>query len=134
MNLKYIFKIIDIDEWKKVKDLGTYSGSSKDKKDGFIHFSNANQLAASLELYFSDYEEVMLLLPKMKKIEPGLKYEPADAGSKRKGFFAHLYGDLMIEDIDKSWLIKRGAFQLPQSILLEAELINQFETRLADKV
>ena len=99
-----------------------------------IHFSNANQLAASLELYFSDHEEIILLLPCMRKIESNLKFEPTDAGSKRKGFFAHLYGDLMIEDIDKSWLIKRGAFQLPQSILLEAELINQFETRLADKV
>ena len=27
----------------------------------------------------------------------------------------------MIEDVEKSWPIKRGAFQLPQSILLEAE-------------
>jgi uncharacterized protein (DUF952 family) len=50
-----------------------------------------------------------------------LKHEPTDAGSKRKGFFAHLYGNLMIEDVEKSWSIKRGAFQLPLSILLEAE-------------
>ena len=133
MKNQNVYKILSIREWDEAQQLG-YINTDLDKKDGFIHFSSANQLAASLDLYFYDHEEVILLLPEMKKIESYLKYEPTDAGSKRKGFFAHLYGDLMIEDIDKSWLIKRGAFQLPQSILLEAELINQFKTRLADKV
>ena len=36
-------------------------------------------------------------------------------------FFGHLYGNLMVEDIEKSWQIQRGAFKLPKSILLEAE-------------
>jgi hypothetical protein len=29
----------------------------------------------------------------------------------------------MVEDIKKLWKIKRGAFKLPQSILLEAEFV-----------
>ena len=122
MKNQNVYKILSIREWDEAQQLG-YINTDLDKKDGFIHFSNANQLAASLELYFSDHQEVILLLPKMKKIESYLKYEPTDAGSKRKGFFAHLYGNLMIEDVEKSWPIKRGAFQLPQSILLEAESI-----------
>jgi len=122
MKNQNVYKILSIREWDEAQQLG-YINTDLDKKDGFIHFSNANQLAASLELYFSEYEEVMLLLPKMKKIESYLKHEPTDAGSKRKGFFAHLYGNLMIEDVEKSWLIKRGAFQLPLSILLEAESV-----------
>ena len=121
MNTEFVFKILEYKEWFNKEE--EYKGSLIDLKDGFIHFSNANQLAASLELYFSDDEEVILLLPKMKKIESYLKYEPTDAGSKRKGFFAHLYGNLMIEDVEKSWPIKRGAFQLPLSILLEAESV-----------
>jgi len=44
VNLKYIFKIIDKDEWQKVKESGSYSGSSKDIKDGFIHFSAEEQV------------------------------------------------------------------------------------------
>jgi uncharacterized protein (DUF952 family) len=122
MKNQNVYKILSIREWDEAQQLG-YINTGLDKKDGFIHLSNANQLAASLELYFSEYEEVMLLLPKMKKIESYLKHEPTDAGSKRKGFFAHLYGNLMIEDVEKSWLIKRGAFQLPLSILLEAESV-----------
>ena len=121
MKYQNVYKILSIREWSEARELG-YIDTDLDKKDGFIHFSNANQLAASLELYFSDHEEVILLLPCMRKIESNLKFEPTDADSKRKGFFAHLYGDLKIEDIEKSWQIKRGAFQLPQSILIEAEL------------
>ena len=122
MKNQNVYKILSIREWDEAQKLG-YINTDLDEKDGFIHFSNANQLAASLELYFSDHEEIILLLPKMKKIESYLKYEPTDASSKRNGFFAHLYGNLMIEDIEKSWQIKRGAFQLPLSILLEAESV-----------
>ena len=56
MNLKYIFKIVDIDEWKKAKDSGTYSGSSKDTEDGFIHFSGEDQVKGTLEKYYSKQE------------------------------------------------------------------------------
>ena len=42
MNLKYIFKIIDINEWQKVREIGTYSGSSNDIEDGFIHLGFPN--------------------------------------------------------------------------------------------
>ena len=122
MKYQNIYKILSIGEWEEAQKLG-YINTDLDKKDGFIHFSDANQLAVSLELYFSDHEEVILLLPNMKKIESKLKYELTDADSKRKGYFAHLYGDLMIDDIKKLWQIKWDAFKLPKSILLEAELV-----------
>ena len=57
----------------------------------------------------------------MDKIKPFLKYEKAENDSERSGFFAHMYGNLRIDDIEKTWQIKRGAFILPKSILLEAE-------------
>ena len=41
MNLEYIFKILDKEEWTKAKNSGVYSGSSKDLEDGYIHFSEA---------------------------------------------------------------------------------------------
>ena len=47
MNLKFIYKIINIDELKKAKSSGTYSGSSKDIQDGYIHFSSDEQIAVS---------------------------------------------------------------------------------------
>ena len=120
MEYKNIYKILTLQEWsdaQKSKVINT----DLDTKDGFVHFSNANQLAASLELYFFDYEEVVLLLPKMDKIKPFLKYEKANINSERSGFFAHMYGSLTIDHIEQIWKIKRGAFILPKPILLEAE-------------
>ena len=49
MNLKYIFKIIDVNEWQKIREIGTYSGSLKDIEDGFIHFSGEDQVNGTLE-------------------------------------------------------------------------------------
>ena len=122
MKYQNVYKILSIEEWDKAQKSG-FINTNLDIKDGFIHFSTASQLATSLELYFSNHQEVILLLPNMKKIKANLKYESIKPDSKRNGFFAHLYGDLSTEDISKSWLIKREAFKLPISILLEAESV-----------
>ena len=122
MKYQNVYKILSIEEWDKAQKSG-FINTNLDIKDGFIHFSTASQLATSLELYFSNHQEVILLLPNMKKIGANLKYESTKLDSKRNGFFAHLYSDLATEDISKSWLIKREAFKLPISILLEAESV-----------
>jgi uncharacterized protein (DUF952 family) len=120
MKYQNVYKILTVREWDMAQKSG-FINTDLDTKDGFIHFSSAIQLATSLELYFSNHQEVILLLPNMKKIEANLKYELTRPDSKRKGFFAHLYSDLSTEDIINSWRIKREAFKLPISILLEAE-------------
>ena len=56
MNLKFVYKIINHDELQKAKLSGTYSGSSKDIKDGYIHFSNKSQVLSTLNKYF--YNEI----------------------------------------------------------------------------
>jgi uncharacterized protein (DUF952 family) len=122
MKYQNVYKILSIEEWDKAQKSG-FINTDLDIKDGYIHFSTASQLATSLELYFSNHKEVILLLPNMKKIGVNLKYESTKPDSKRNGFFAHLYSDLSTEDITKSWLIKREFFKLPISILLEAESI-----------
>ena len=120
MKYQNVYKILTVREWDMAQKSG-FINTDLDTKDGFIHFSSAIQLATSLELYFSNHQEVILLLPNMKRIEANLKYELTRPDSKRKGFFAHLYSDLSTEDIINSWRIKREAFKLPISILLEAE-------------
>ena len=120
MNLKYIFKIIDIKDWQKVKISGSYSGSSKDIEDGFIHFSTSKQLAKTLHLYFDNIEEVVLLQINEEKIHANLVYEESDSNN-RAGKFPHLYGKLSIKDILDTWNIKRNAFELPLEVLGEAE-------------
>ena len=94
MNLKYIFKIIDIDEWQKVKDLGTYSGSSKDIEDGFIHFSGEDQVKETLEKYYSKQKKLVLLKVKTLKLDH-LIWEQASDGN----MFPHLYSSLDLSNV-----------------------------------
>ncbi len=53
MNLEFIFKVIDKDEWQKAKQSGTYGKLEKDLKDGYIHFSEENQVKETLNKHYS---------------------------------------------------------------------------------
>ena len=118
-----LYKILTLEEWNKSKSSGLIT-TELDQIDGFIHLSNASQLSATLALYFSEHEEVILLLPELKHIRDKLIYEAVDAKSKRSGKFGHLYAELKVADISKSWVLKRNAFEIPEDILLEAETVN----------
>ena len=113
MNLKYIFKIIDIDEWQKVKDLGTYSGSSKDKQDGFIHFSGEDQVKETLEKYYSKQKNLVLLKVETLKLDH-LIWEQASDGN----MFPHLYSSLDLSNVVDEFQItldNNGIHELPDN-------------------
>ena len=108
-------------EWNISKASG-FITTELDLNDGFIHLSNAAQLPTTLALYFSEHEEVILLLPELKQVQDKLIYEAVDSQSKRSGKFGHLYAELKVSQISKSWVLKRNAFEIPEDILLEAEM------------
>ena len=115
-----IYKVLTLNEWKLAKETGVII-TNIDKNDGFVHLSTARQLNATLSMYFQDSSKVMLLEVSHNKVKKILKYEPTNSGSSRKGFFYHLYGELLIEYISKFWLLERGAFNIPDEILIQAE-------------
>ena len=115
-----IYKVLTLSEWKLAKETGVII-TNVDKNDGFVHLSTARQLNATLSMYFQDSSKVMLLEVCHNKVKKILKYEPTNSGSSRKGFFYHLYGDLLIEYVSKFWLLERGAFNIPDEILIQAE-------------
>ena len=116
-----LYKILTPQEWDISKASG-FIATELDLNDGFIHLSNAAQLPTTLALYFSDHEEVILLLPEPKQVKDKLIYEAVDSKSKRSGKFGHLYAELKVSQISKSWILKRNAFEIPEDILLEAEM------------
>ena len=115
-----IYKVLTLNEWKLAKETGVII-TNVDKNDGFVHLSTARQLNATLSMYFQDSSKVMLLEVSHNKVKKILKSEPTNSGSSRKGFFYHLYGDLLIEYVSKFWLLERGAFNIPDEILIQAE-------------
>ena len=113
MNLKYIFKIIDIDEWQKVKDSSAYSGSSKDIEDGFIHFSGEDQVKGTLEKYYSKQKNLVLLKVQTLKLDH-LIWEQASDGN----MFPHLYSSLDLNNVVDEFEINlnnNGIHKLPDS-------------------
>ena len=113
MNLKYIFKIIDVKEWQKVKQSETYLGSSKDIEDGYIHFSGEDQVKGTLEKYYSKHENLILLKVETLKLDH-LIWEQASDGN----MFPHLYSSLDLSNIVDEFKINltdNGIHELPDN-------------------
>ena len=113
MNLKYIFKIIDVNEWQKIREIGTYSGSLKDIEDGFIHFSGEDQVKGTLEKYYSKQENLILLKVETLKLDH-LIWEQASDGN----MFPHLYSSLDLSNVVDEFEItldNNGIHELPDN-------------------
>ena len=113
MNLKYIFKIIDVNEWQKVREIGTYSGSLKDIEDGFIHFSGEDQVKGTLEKYYSKQKNLVLLKVETLKLDH-LIWEQASDGN----MFPHLYSLLDLSNVVDEFEItldSNGIHELPDN-------------------
>lgn len=72
-----------------------YSGSSQDKKDGYIHFSASDQVIESAAKHRAGQKGLVLLTVDGELLEPSLKWEAARGDE----FFPHLYGDLPINAV-----------------------------------
>ena len=112
MNLEFIFKIIDKDEWRKAKESGTYGGSKKDIEDGYIHFSEEEQIQETLNRHYPNKENLILLKVNAFKLEH-LLWEQASNGD----MYPHLYSTLDIKNVENEYelkLDKNGNHKLPK--------------------
>ena len=49
---KFIYKICFVSEWVDAKEKFVFYGTKKDILDGYIHFSNKNQVNSTLKKHF----------------------------------------------------------------------------------
>ena len=85
-----IYKICRAAEWADAERAGAFAGSEVDRRDGYIHFSTAEQVAETAAKYFAGLPDLMLIAVDADKLGPSLKWEPARGGA----LFPHLYGVL----------------------------------------
>jgi len=103
---KFIYKICNTSELKTFKKKKKFYGTEKDLLDGYIHFSNRNQVKATLKKHFFRKDNLILLKIEALKLKD-LKWEKSKVGET----FPHLYSFLDIEDvksIHKIFLLKNG--------------------------
>lgn len=87
---RLIYKILTGPEWAAAVSAGRYTGSADDVRDGFIHFSAADQVAVTAAKYFRDKPGLVLVAVDAVKLGPALTWEPSRGGV----LFPHLYGSL----------------------------------------
>lgn len=85
-----IFKVCDAASWDRAVAVGSFSGSADDRRDGFIHFSTAAQLAGTLAKHFAGRDDLVLIAVEAEALGDGLNWEPSRGGD----LFPHLYAPL----------------------------------------
>ena len=90
-----IFKICYRAEWHATEAAGVYHGSAKDREDGFLHFSTAEQLPGTLARYYANAHGLILVAADTDTLGPALKFEASRDGA----LFPHLYGALPLSAV-----------------------------------
>lgn len=85
-----VYKIVDADLWKAAEVCGVFTGSDADRRDGFIHLSNAAQLERTARTHFPGQAGLLLVAIDATRLGDALIYEASRGG----GRFPHLYGAL----------------------------------------
>lgn len=90
-----IYKILRRDEWAAAQTAGVFEGSGIDHRDGYIHFSTAEQAQETARLHFKGAGDLVVLEIDATALGNAIVWEPSRGGS----LFPHLYGKLPIERV-----------------------------------
>lgn len=81
-------------EWEAAQATGFYYGSADDRRDGFMHFSTAEQVVESAGRHRAGETDTLLIVVPEAAVAPW-RWEPARSGA----LFPHLYGALPIQAV-----------------------------------
>lgn len=93
--MRAIYKICPATEWREAERTGIYPGSAVDRRDGFIHFSTAEQVRETAARHFAGQSDLVLVSVDPVKLGADLKWEPSRGGVP----FPHLYADLAVSTV-----------------------------------
>jgi uncharacterized protein (DUF952 family) len=90
-----VFKICGMDEWHRAEREKVFRGSAVDLRDGFIHFSTAEQLAETVAKHFAGRADLLLIAVDAEALGENLRFEPSRGGA----LFPHLYAELFLSAV-----------------------------------
>ena len=59
--MPHVYKICSRALWREAERSGVFRGSDDDRRDGFIHFSTAAQVAETAAKHFSGQRDLLLI-------------------------------------------------------------------------
>ncbi|MFZ4601463.1 MAG: DUF952 domain-containing protein [Caulobacterales bacterium] len=107
-----IYKIIDQATWAEASAATDWLGSELDRRDGYIHFSAAAQVGATLALHYAGRDDLLVLEFDTSPWGDQLVWEPSRGGA----LFPHLYAPLAVSQASRMWPVRvapDGACALP---------------------
>jgi uncharacterized protein (DUF952 family) len=91
-----VYRILSGADWDRFREARVFHGTEHDRRDGFIHFSAAHQLAGTAAKHYAGQSDLMLLHVDCERLSPAqLRWEPSRGGA----LFPHLYGVLPLEAV-----------------------------------
>jgi uncharacterized protein (DUF952 family) len=106
-----VFKLVDRASWQAAAPSGSFDGSAADVRDGFIHFSTAEQVRETAARHFAGQSDLLLVAVAAEALGDALKWEPSRGGA----LFPHLYAPL-----------PRGAVRWVADVALDASGLHIF--------
>ncbi|MCB1437856.1 MAG: DUF952 domain-containing protein [Rhodobiaceae bacterium] len=85
-----IYKICPAAAWAEAAAKGEFAGHGDDLRDGFIHFSTAEQVEETAARHFAGKSGLVVIAVAAGALGAALKWEPSRGGE----LFPHLYGVL----------------------------------------
>jgi len=98
MSATLIYHVCRRDELEAARTAGSYGGSSQDRADGFIHFSSAAQVVASVAKHRAGQDGLVIVEVDAGALGAVLRWEPSRGGA----LFPHLYGALPLAAITRA--------------------------------
>ncbi len=90
-----VYKIVPTSLWQDARKTGVFQGAPVDLKDGFIHFSTAEQARETARLHFANVEGLLLVAVDVDALGEALRFEPSRGGQ----LFPHLYANLPLDAV-----------------------------------
>lgn len=109
-----IYKIFRAAEWAEAQAQGAFAGSPDDLRDGFIHFSTAEQLEGTAARHFAGADGLVLAAVDGARLGEALRWEESRGGK----LFPHLYAGLPLEAVLRTWPLPLvdGVHQFPKDL------------------
>lgn len=95
MTAQRIYHICARTAWAAARQAGVYQGSELDRRDGFIHFSTAEQAVETVRVHLAGQTGLVLLEVDPARLGPALRWKASRGGAA----FPHLYAPLPLDAV-----------------------------------
>ena len=100
-----IYRLLAAEAWHDAQQSGSFAGTEHDRRDGFIHFSTAAQVAETAARHYAGEADLLLLGVSVAALGTELRWEVSRGGA----LFPHLYKSLPIAAVTSVQALSLGS-------------------------